>query len=126
MIRPVIKAVSDGTAVYTKTAGDFQSDIVIKRDKITGTLKHQTDFPEFPEEEKDGYFLALALSAAEGVKITTKVINGVHDEEITVDDGFCVYRITDTDRQKVKVSFTKDGETVNKIYTLKYLILKGA
>lgn len=124
MMRPAIKAVSDGAVIYTKTASDFQSGIAIKRDKIAGTLKHQTDFPEFPEEEKEGYFLALALSAAEGVKITTKVVNGLHDE-VTVEDGFCVYRITDKDRQKVKVSFTKDGETVNKLYTLKHMILKG-
>lgn len=123
MIRPVIKAVDSGTATYDKTAGDLQSNIAVKRDKITGTLKHVEGFEAFGDGENDGNFLALELKADEGVEIKTILLNGTHGE-VTVDDGFCVYRITDKEKQKIKITYAKGTETVTKVYTLKELNLE--
>lgn len=122
MTRPVVKAVDGGAATYDKTAADLQMNIAVKRDKITGTLKSVKGFKAFPADEQDGHFLALTLAAEEGVTIKTQLLNGKNGE-ITVDDGFCVYRITDKDKQKIKVTYTKGTETVVKIYTLKELKL---
>lgn len=91
---------------------ELQSDISIKGSKITGTLKHVTDYTDFTTDagEQEGNFLALDLKAKEGVTIKTQVIGGDHGE-VTVTDGFCVYRIKSKDTQKIKVTFEK-GETI--------------
>lgn len=106
-----------GTAVYDKTANDLQSSIVIGEDAITGTLNRVTDYSAFGADEQDGNFLALSLSANEDVEIKTELVNGVHGE-VTVDDGFCVYRITDKTQQSIKVIFTKGQDIVTKTYSL--------
>lgn len=114
-----------GAQCYDKTAADLQENIVVKRDKITGTLKHTTGFQAFGEGEQDGNFLALALPADPDVEITTEVINGKSGPVNVGEERFCVYRITDKDRQKIKVVYKKGGDTVTKIYTLTGLKLKG-
>lgn len=114
-----------GAQCYDKTAADLQENIVVKRDKITGTLKHTTGFQAFGADEQDGNFLALALPADPDVEITTEVINGKSGPVKVGEERFCVYRITDKDRQKIKVVYKKGGDTVTKVYTLTGLKLKG-
>ena len=115
----------DGTAVYDKTAKDLQSNIVIGENEITGTLKHVTGYSAFDASEQDGNFLALSMTADEDVEIKTELVNGVHGE-VTVDDGFCVYRITDKSQQSVKITFTKGKDIVTKIYSLTGLDCKDS
>ena len=75
---------------------------------------------------QEGNFLALSLTANDGVTITTQLIGGTGKKPVTVTDGFCVYRITNKDSQKVKVTFTK-GETVEtKTYGLSGLTCNEA
>lgn len=42
---------------------------------------------------------------------------------VTVDDGFCVYSITDKDQQKIYVKATKNSGFTEKIYSLTGLTL---
>ena len=109
-----------GTQVYEFDVDNLQTDIVIKENEITGTLKHASGFNGFSNktEEREGNFLALSLNANEGVKITTQLMNGTNKKPITVNDGFCVYRVTNKDTQSVKVTFTKGDTTETKIYGL--------
>lgn len=109
--------------VYTHRASDFQSNILVKNEAISGTLKSVEGITEFPEGEQDGHFLALALTAKEGTTIKTKVINGVHDE-VTVEDGFCLYRITDKDNQKIQVNYEGEGVKLTSVYDLSGLVME--
>lgn len=116
-----MEAVSPGTDLYGFQANKLQSDVVIGRESITGTLKYVTGYTGFdsahPDEQK-GNFLALSLKAAEGVEIKTKLINGNHSNYIKVTDGFCVYHIGNKATQKVEVVYTKDGLSITKTYDL--------
>lgn len=124
MISPVVKAVDGGTSVYDKTASELQSDIMVGDDAITGTLKTVEGYAAFGAGEQDGHFLALSLDAdGDEVEITTELVGGVHGE-VAVNDGFCVYRITNKNTQSVRVTFTKDDESVTKTYSLSGLILE--
>lgn len=120
MICPSVKAVDAGTNLYGIDADQLQSDIVIEDDQISGTLKYVTDYVGFnatEAAEQSGNYLALSLTANDGVEITTELVNGTKGPVI-VDDGICVYRITDNDLQKIKVTFTAGDNMIEKIYDL--------
>ena len=115
-----MKAVSAETNLYDLTANELQSDITIKDNEISGILNYVSDYVGFNssnKEEQNGNFLALSLSADEGITITTELVGGTKGP-VTINDGFCVYRITDNKKQKVKVTFSKEEETETKIYGL--------
>ena len=122
MIGPVVEAPDGGTEMYGLQVSDLQSGIVIDDEggQISGTSKHVESYPLFSShiEEQSGNFLALSLSASEGVTITTSVVNGTGKAPVTVSDGYCVYRITDKDTQSIKVTFTKGDTSVEKTYAL--------
>lgn len=80
-------------------------------------MKHVIGFTTAFPGESEGNFLALSLTAKSGVEITTGLINGNHGM-VKVTDGFCVYRITDKSKQKVKVEFKKDDVVETKVYDL--------
>ena len=110
-----------GTQVYEFEVDRLQSDITVNENEITGTLKHVTEFTGFnPNKpaEQEGNFLALSLTANDGVTITTQLEGGTGKKPVTVTDGFCVYRITNKDTQKVKVTFTKGDAEEIKVYGL--------
>ena len=121
-----IKAVDDETKCYGKNASDLQSGIVISESAITGTLKHVTGYEQFnpsDDSEQSGNFLALSLTSEDEAEIKTQLVGGTKGE-VVVDDGFCVYRITDHESQKVKVSVTKGEDTVTRTYDLSGLTCK--
>lgn len=55
---------------------------------------------------KDGYFLVLSMdSEDEAATIKTIMTDSeLMKDEVEVNDGFCVYRITDKNKQKIKIS----------------------
>ena len=111
MISLTVKPVDGGTNKYGKDISDLQDGITIEGDEISGTLKYTKDFVKaFGEDEKDGNFLALEISSDNGKTITTEVVNGTHGP-VTVDDGFCIYRITDKDTQKIKITVSKGDQS---------------
>lgn len=123
MISLTVKPVDGGTNKYGKDIKDLQDGITIEGDEITGTLKYVTGFDEFSSDpsEQEGNFLALDLSSEDGEEIITEVVNGTHGP-VTVDDGFCIYRITDKDTQSIKVTVTKGGQSKIVQYGLTGLI----
>ena len=119
-----IKAVDGETDCYGKNASDLQSGIVISESAITGTLEHVTGYEQFnpsDDSEQSGNFLALSLTSSEGAEIKTQLVGGTKGE-VVVDDGFCVYRITDHESQKVKVTATKGDVVFTKTYDLSGLV----
>lgn len=105
--------------MYGLAANALQSEITIEDSSITGTLNHVSNYTQFSgqAEEQSGNYLALSLSAADGVTIETEVVNGSHGPVI-VDDGFCVYRIVDNTKQKIRVTATKGSVSKTTLYSL--------
>ena len=121
-----VEAVDGETSCYGKQAKDLQSDIVISDDTITGTLNYVTGYEQFnpsDKSEQSGNYIALSLTSDEDAEIKTQLIGG-NKGEIIIDDGFCVYRITDHESQKIKVSVTKGEDVVTKTYDLSGLTCK--
>lgn len=93
---------------------------------IAGVLHKKEDFYAFNPSnptEQSGHYLVLKLIPLEEATIKTKVIGGT-TPEVTVNDGFCVYRITDERKQKIQISTTKAEETKTKVYDLSKLLLE--
>ena len=92
---------------------------------IYGNLKNITDYVQFDPSAPDkqsGHFLVLDLASEGGATIQTKVIGGDSEDWVTVDDGFCVYRIKNT-QQKIAVKTTKTEQSTERTYDLSNLIL---
>lgn len=121
-----VEPIDGETEKYGLSVSSLQSNIEIVETEITGTSKKVTSYTGFSDvpEEQDGNFLALGFEATEGSTITTQVVNGTKGE-VTVTDGFCVYRITDNQTQKIRVTATKGGDKVVKEYGLSGLTLES-
>lgn len=123
----VAEAMDAETNVYGVAVNTLQSDIEIGADTISGTLKkvsNYTGFNNADPSEQEGHFLALSFSAADGVTIQTLVVNGKGKDPVDVTkDGFCVYKISDKDTQRIRFIVKKGGETATKEYSLTGLTL---
>ena len=104
--------------------GDLQSGVSIIGDSILGTL-NKVKFDAFSgdPEEQEGHYLALDMKSDNGTTIKTKVKNGRHDELKEVDDGYCIYFITDPKKQGIIVEYTKGLHTETKEYDLSSVVL---
>lgn len=69
--------------------------------------------------------MVLNLSSEDG-EIQTKVTGeGGGDTFVTVDDGFCVYRLK-SNKQKIEIKVTKNGHSMTEVYDLSGLTFKEA
>jgi hypothetical protein len=57
--------------------------------------------------------------------LKTELIGGVHGEKTLDPDGICIFRITDTETQKIKITASAGGESYSKIYSLGGLTLES-
>lgn len=117
-----VKAVDGKASLYGKTANDLQSNIVIGDSSIKGNLKYVTEFTEFnPSDpnEQEGNFLALSVDADPEATIASEFIGGKHPEPVDLtEDKYCVYKITDKDTQKIKITVEKDEDSSETTYDL--------
>ena len=117
------------TTKYGKQVSDLQTDIEISDTSISGTLNYVTDFTEFnvsDASEQSGNYLALEVEVPEGATVTTELINGKKGPVDLTNDKFCVYRITDKDKQQIKFVVSKDEDSTETVYDLKGLTLNSA
>lgn len=116
--------ISASEDLFGLSVGDLQENVVINTNNITGTLKHVTGYTGFSNvaEEQSGNYLATHWES-EGATITAQLLP---DEEVVAlaSDGLLVLRITDKDTQTLKVTASKNGESVNKTYSLSGLTLE--
>ena len=90
-VRPIT---DDSIDLFGKTASDLQSNIVVGRNAITGTLKYIDDYSSaFGGYLYSGNYIALhaEVSGVEDATITVTVTNPVELDE----DGNMVLRIAD-------------------------------
>lgn len=108
--------------LFGLTVSDLQSNIVIGKNAITGTLHYIDDYSTaFSGDEAEGNYLAIHASVpdVDDATISVKITNPV-----TLDpDGIFVGRIRDKDSQTITVVASKEGyESVTKVYNLSGLI----
>lgn len=128
MISLTVVAMDGKTDVYKKTVDELQSNIVINETEISGTLKHVTEYTGFSNEvdEQSGNYLALKVEVPEGAEVTTELVNGKNGPVNLSKDKFCVYRISDKDKQKIKFTVSVNEESITKTYDLTGLTLNLA
>ena len=119
------------TTRYGKEVDDLQSNIEINEGsrQIVGTLRYVTGYTGYSGDPdlQSGNYLALDFAAtpADSV-ITVEVIGGASEgNPITVDEGYCVFRIADR-KQKIKVVSTNGDNIIERTYGLGSLKLKAA
>jgi len=110
-----------------KQVSDLQSNINVNDDYITGTLHYVEDYTQFSENRKEqhGNYLALKFEAESGATTTVELTNS-NAGPVTLDsDMVWVARITDQDRQTVRVITSKNGSSVTKVFGLQRLVCEN-
>ena len=113
----------DPSAVeYGKAVSSLQSDVIVNDKFIKGTLHYITDYTGFSGDPalQSGNYLALKFEHSEGATTTVELIPAYSnvgpvplDHEMT-----CVFRITDKNKQKLKVVSTLGDDVVTKMFSL--------
>ena len=106
-----------------KSVSDLQSNIQVNDDYITGTLHYVTDFTGFSglAREQQGNYLALHFEDETGATTVVELVGGKHGPVTLDSDKICIFQIADTEKQTIKVTTSKDGSSVTKIYGLQRL-----
>ena len=118
------------TTRYGKEVDDLQSNIEINEGshQIVGTLRYVTGYTEYSGDpaEQSGNYLALDFTATPADSVITVEVIGGNSEgnPVTVDDGYCVFRIRDR-KQKIKVTSTNGDNVIERTYGLGSLKLKS-
>ena len=112
-----------------KAVSALQEDVMINDKFIKGTLKYVTGYTGFSGEtsEQSGNYLALKFTASDSATTTVELIGGPlgHPVDAT-SDMWCVFRITDKNRQKIRIVSTLGDDVVTKTYSLAGLVLETA
>jgi hypothetical protein len=112
---------ADNADLFGLNASDLQSNIVVGRNNIRGTLKYVSDYSSaFGGDLSHGNYMALHCEVPneDDVTITVTVTNPVTLDE----SGDVVLRIADKDTQTITVVASKDGyNDVTKVFTLNKL-----
>ena len=126
----VTTSVPEGSKTYYgKRADELQSDVTVKDTEITGTLKYAEGVQIMLHEPKyqEGNFLVLDFNAEpEETEIEVELQGGepINPGLNKVDDGYCVFRITDKDTQKIHVVGTNGSKKFDKVYSLTNLTVE--
>lgn len=106
-----------------KSVSDLQSNIQVNDDYITGTLHYVTDFTGFSglAREQQGNYLALRFEDETGATTVVELVGGKHGPVTLDSDKVCIFQIADTEKQTIKVTTSKNGSSVTKIYGLQRL-----
>lgn len=118
-----VKPVDGETEHYGKTIHDLQDNIEIASGSIKGTSKYVTGFTQFSDDpaEQEGTYIALEFETIEGMSVTTELIGGSHGP-VAVEDGFCIYRITNPAEQSIKVTISQGDSQETIVYSLESLV----
>lgn len=124
----VTSAENADTTLFGKKVSDLQSNIVIGKDAISGSLKHVTGYTEFSGKpaEQEGHYLALKFGVTPSDAVTTVELVGGTKGPVTLDEDMnIVLLIKSNTTQSIKVTSSKDGASATKTYSLTGLTLES-
>ena len=120
-----VSAESD-TPILGKNVSEFQSNIQIQDNKVTGTLNYIEGFTEFngsDPTEQEGNYLFLNFKDTVGDQITSRLIGGKNPNAVDcTSDKWMLYLVT-ASCTGIDVTVTKDGMTNTKVYDISELTL---
>ena len=119
----------DATSVILgKAVSALQTGVVVNDKFIKGTLHYVTDYTGFSQNEalQSGNYLALKFDVSDGATTTVQLIGAVDNPNpVTLDsDKNIVLRITDKNKQKIKVVTVLGDDTISKVFSLSGLELE--
>lgn len=109
--------------IFGTTVSDLQSDIVIKNNRITGTLKYYDEDTTIVHDWGEGYFIVLKFNASDWSKYTSVKVGltpsaGTGLVEIKNDpDKNALFKLTNKS-QKVTIVATDGTNTTTQYYDL--------
>ena len=124
--------IPQGVDTLGKSVSDLQSNIVVDKNSISGTLKYVTGYTGFSgkEEEQSGNYLALHVDCpnVEGVTLSVELVGGTVGHPVELDDDkTIILRITNANTQSIKVYASKEGYAdVVRSYSIKSLVLEAS
>lgn len=120
-------AESADKTLFGKKVSDLQSNVVIGENAITGSLKHVTGYTGFSSKtsEQEGHYLALKFDVTPADAITTVELVGGTGGPKTLDADMNIVLLIKNNTQSVKVTSTKDGSSLTKVYGLTGLTLEA-
>ena len=124
-----VSVLEQSDTVYGVSVSDLQSaDTMLSGNNFYGTLKYVAS-GEPATTWGAGYFIAIDFT---GIDLTANKVEvglvpsaGTGFVEVPADDHKSYFKITNKDAQVLKVTTTKDGQTVSEIYTLSGLTLQA-
>ena len=95
-----------------KHADDLQTDLVISKGAISGTLNYVTGYTGFSGDtnEQSGNYMALHIEVEDepDATITVELVGGIHGPVVLDPDGLIIFRIRSTE-QSIKITASKEG-----------------
>ena len=113
-----VQAEDPSVTVLGKLVGDVQQNVYVNDNSIQGTLKFVSNWTQYSadESENTGYFVVLKFEASEGSTTTIQTIGGIADERVvTLDSDMQAVVKFVSNKQKLKVVTTLEGETITKV-----------
>lgn len=123
-INITVEAMDPTSTILGKTVSDLQENITIGEKDISGKLLYVDDFTGYSVDpaKQAGNFLALQFACDVPDAVVTSELLGGDSGEKTLDaDMNAVYRITNAAAQSIKVTATKDRDSLTKTFTLNTL-----
>ena len=120
-----IQAKDSSATILGKAVTELQENVYVNENSIQGVLNYVTDFTAFSgdPEEQNGHYIALQFEASEGAVVTIQTIGGLNDERVvTLDSDMDAVIYVKSSKQKLRVSCSLNGDTINK--TLSFSGLK--
>lgn len=120
-INITVTAMTRTETILGKTVSELQENITVGEKEITGKLLYVADFTGYSSDpaKQEGNFLALQFACdVEGAVVTSELLGGDSGEKTLDEDMNAVYRVTNAAAQTIKVTATKDRDSLTKTFTL--------
>lgn len=115
------------TTILGKKVSELQHHVTVFEDEISGYLNYVKGYTQFSEDstKQSGNYLALKFSIPTGASATVQLI-GVDAQPVALDSSMnWVGRVTSTSQTISVVVTGSDGDTLERVYTLKGLTLRS-
>ena len=111
-----VEAKDNSATILGKAVSELQENVYVNDTSIQGVLNYVTGFTAFSDnpEEQEGHYLALQFEASEGATVKIQTIGGLTDEEKVLDSDMDAVIYVKSNKMKLRVTCTLNGDTVTK------------
>lgn len=111
-----VEAKDNSATILGKAVSELQENVYVNDTSIQGVLNYVTGFTAFSDnpDEQEGHYLALQFEASEGATVKIQTIGGLTDEEKTLDSDMDAVIYVKSNKMKLRVTCTLNGDTVTK------------